>query len=125
MLSNNQLDHFRERQLLTLMDTCKRLVHSYSTNDTNEQIDTWTLSDVEISCGVEQKTGQENRRDKDTVISYDAIIRFAIGETFNLKDKIRITKRFGEAIDNIDYEIVAPEQRGPSGVRYQVKKVEL
>lgn len=125
MLDSEQLAHFRERQLLSLMDTCHRMTHSYTSNDTNEQIDTYTEVNTDIACGLDDKPGRENRRDKDTIVSYDAIIRLQITIDWNVKDRIKITKRFGENITPIIYDIVSPAQKGPSGVRFQLKKVDL
>lgn len=125
MLDANQLLHFRERQLLSLMDTCHRMTHSYTTNDTNEQIDAYAEVETDIPCGLENKPGGENRRDKDIVVSYDAIIRLPITIDWSVGDRIKITERFGEAITPIIYDIVSPAQRGPSGIRYRLKKVDL
>lgn len=125
MLDQSQLDHMRERQDLSLMDTCHRLVYTETTNDYNEVIKTWPENTTDIKCGLEQKQGQEVQADKNTVVSYDAIIRLPLLTAFDIKDKIRITKRFGEAITPIDYEIASPIQRGPSGIRLLLKDVTI
>lgn len=126
MIDSNQIAHFRERQAASLMDTCHRLVHSYTTNDTNEQIDSYAESNTDIPCGLEQLTGSEIRRDKDIIVSYDAKIRLLITQTFEVGDRVKITKRFGETLSTaIIYDIVSPAQRGPSGIRYLLKKVDL
>ena len=125
MLDTNQLSHFRERQALSLMDTCHRLVYSSSQNDYNETITVWTENNTDIPCGLDMRPGEERNRDKDVVVSYDATIRLALTVALDEKDKIKITKRFGEAIATIEFEIAAPAQRGPSGLRYLLKKISI
>jgi len=128
MLDNNQLQHFRERQLVGLMDTCRQFVYSSSANDYNEKIATYTDLGTDIPCGLDQATSNERMRAADTVLQYDATIRLTIddGKSFSVRDRIQITKRFGETLDTpITYEIVSPAQRGPSGIRFLLKKVEL
>lgn len=94
-------------------------------NTYNEPIEVWTESSTDIPCGLEQKQGEEAGRDKDTVVSYDATIRLPLTVTFDERDKIKITERFGESITAITYSIASPAQRGPSGIRYRLKKIDL
>lgn len=123
MLNSNQLSHFRERQAASLMDTCHKLVYSRVFNDYNEPIEFWTENNTDIPCGLEQKQGEERSRDKDTIVSYDAIVRLPLSENWNEKDRIRIIKRFGEDITPFDYGIISPIQRGPSGIRMLLNKI--
>lgn len=128
MINQSQLEHFRERQLVGLMDVCHRLAHSSITNDYNEEISTWTDDEIDLPCGLDQRSGNERQRTQDTVLQHDATIRLTIedGETFAVKDKVLIVRRFGELLDtSIEYEIVSPAQRGPSGIRYLLKKVSV
>jgi hypothetical protein len=126
MLDSNQLSHFRERQALSLMDTCRKLVYSRTFNSFNEPVVTYAEDTMDTPCGIEQKSGREVSRDKDTIIVYDAIIRLPIIFTIDEKDRIRLTKKYGERLDNyIDYDVVSPIQRGPSGIRLLLKKVSI
>lgn len=80
---------------------------------------------TDIPCGIDQRPGSERQADKNTVVSYDAIIRLPLTAVFDVKDKIKVTELYGEAITPIEYSIVSPEQRGPSGIRFLLKKVTL
>lgn len=126
MLNDEQLNHFRERFGESLMDVCHILTYSRpSSDDYGEPTDTWTDTAIDIPCGLEQQSGEEQQRDKETVVSYDAIIRFSLGIDLDVKDRIKITERFGEAITPIIYEVASPQQRGPAGVRYLLKKINV
>src|SRR3990172_6250564 len=125
MLDQSQLENMRERKDLSLMDTCHRLVYSETTNDYNEVVKSWTENVTDIKCGLEQKQGEERQADKNVVVSYDAIIRIQLHTVNDIKDKIKITKRFGEAITAIEYQIVSPIQRGHSGIRLLLKEVTI
>ena len=125
MLDSNQLSLFRERQAVSLMDTCHRLVYSRTYNDYNEPVEIWTESNTDIPCGLDMRPGEERGRDKDTIVSYDATLRVSLTTAFVEKDKVKITKRFGESITAIEFEINSPAQRGPSGIRFLLKKISL
>lgn len=125
MLDNNQLAHFRERQLLSLMDVCRRLQYSRTFNDYNEPIEAYTEIEIDVPCGLEQLVGNERGRSADTLTQYDAVIRLSIADEWDVKDKITVIKRYGESITPIVYQIVSPIQRGPSGIRLLVKRVEI
>ena len=126
MLDSNQLSHFRERQAASLVDTCHKLTYSRTFNDLNEPIESWSESNTDLPCGLQQLTGTEQKRQHDTLVSYDAIIRLPLSESWNEKDRIKITKRFGEALTTvITYEIVSPIQRGVSGIRMTLRKLSL
>ncbi len=107
------------------MDTCHKLTYSRSFNDYNEPVEVYSESSTDIPCGLEQKQGEERGRDKDTIVSYDATIRLPLTVTLDEKDRLKITERFGESITAITYSIASPAQRGPSGIRYRLKKVDL
>lgn len=125
MLDDYQLTHFRNTQVSSLMDACKIHVHSVTRNDYKEEIATYTPGN-EIACGLQQTGGQENQKDKNTVVSYDAILRLPHGTSFDLQDKVEITKRFGATINpTIIYDFVSPPYEGPSGIRVLLKKSTL
>lgn len=126
MIDQSQLRHFRETQVLSLMDTFHKLTYSRTFNEYNEPIESYTEVMRDEPCGLEQKQGEERGADKNAVIVYDATLRLPITYTIDEKDRIRITKRYGERLDApIDYQIVSPQQRGPSGIRLLLKKVSI
>lgn len=125
MIDQSQLAHMRERQALSLMDTYRKLTYSRTLNEYNEPVATYTEGTNDLPCGIEQKQGEEKGADKNAIISYDAVLRIPISHSIDEKDRVRITKRYGERIDPIDYEIVSPQQRGPSGIRLLLKKVTI
>lgn len=125
MLNNNQLSHFRERQALSLMDTCRILTYSSSQDDFNQAVASYTEIATDVPCGLDMRPGNERQRDNDIIVSYDATIRLALTVSITEKDRIKVTERYGEAITAITFDIVSPIQRGPSGIRLQLRKVTL
>lgn len=126
MLDPSQLSHMRDTQVLSLMDTFHKLSYSRTFNEYNEPIEVYTEVLIDVTCGLEQKQGEERGADKNTVITWDAVLRLPISYVIDEKDRIRITKRYGERLDTpIDYQIVSPQQRGPSGIRLLLKKVAI
>lgn len=118
-----ELDGMREAQENHMMDTCVVLSYAAETlNEFNEaDAPTYTSSSA-ISCGLNMYAGQERRGGDMTVVQYDGVLRLPIGTTVKETDRIQITKRFGESITALTYEIVSPIERGPSGLRILLRK---
>lgn len=97
-----------------------------STVDTfGQAVETWPTNSADIDCGLDMRPGSERHNADNSVTTYDATVRMPIGTTFDLRDKFRITKRFGETLTTaLVFEFVAPIQRGPSGVRAMLRRVE-
>ena len=119
------LTRMQATQELHMSDTCHRSVYSSTTDEYGQAVDAWTENSTDIPCGVEQQSGNENMSPDKTVVTYDAVARLPIAqaEVWSTKDRLILTKRFGEAITSIVYGIVAPVQRGPSGIRLLLQKV--
>lgn len=124
MINGSQLTHFRERQVASLMDTCNILVYAAGTlNEYNEADSPTYTPSADTPCGLDMSPGSRRHGADMTVIEYDATLRLAITVTVKETDHISITKRFGEAITPLNYEIMSPVQRGPSGIRLQLRKL--
>jgi hypothetical protein len=121
------LTRMQATQQAHMPDTCRRAVFTSTTDEYGQPIDGWTENTTDIPCGIEQQTGSENMGPDKTVVTYDAIIRLPINqaEVWSTKDRLILTKRFGETITAIVYNIAAPVQRGPSGIRMLLQKVEV
>lgn len=99
-----------------LMDVCQIGVYVRVSSDYGEPIETWSYGQ-EYACGLEQRPGLETRRDTMTTTRYDAVLRLPVTVDIDVKDRIRITKRYGASIVPLEYNIASPVQRGASGIR--------
>lgn len=124
MFTTNDLATMRATQDAYMQDTCRILVYAAGTADAygEHSAPTYTPGSS-IRCGLDQRPGSERRGAKQTTIEYDATLRLPIDTALKETDRIRVTKRFGENTTDIDYEVSAPIQRGPSGIRLLLKKV--
>ena len=81
-------------------------------------IEAWASNSADMICGLEMKPGSEVRGADKVVTTWDAVVRIPITTAVDLRDKFRVTKRFGETLSTpLLFEIVSPIQRGPSGIR--------
>lgn len=101
------------------------MTYSRTFNDYAEPVEIWTEVSTDVPCGLDMQSGNEDRRTTDTLIQYDAVIRLPLSEGWDEKDRIKITKRFGEDTTDLVFEIASPIQRGPSGIRLLLKKVSV
>lgn len=125
MFDSTELSKMRDTQELYMQDTGRRLVYSRTINDFGEPIASYTASTATTACGLEMKSGEETDKSTMTLVKYDAILRLPITTIIDPKDHWRIEKRYGENITAQEYEIVSPIQRGPSGIRVLLKRVEV
>lgn len=125
MFDANELADMRTAQTAHMMDTCKRHVYSRTFDSFGDPVEAWTASSTSTACGLDMKAGNEVDKTTMTTVNYDAILRLPIATILDPKDRIEITKRFGESITPVIYQIVSPIQRGPSGIRVLLRKVEI
>lgn len=125
MFSSDDLTGMRTAQTAHMMDSCKLQACVQTTNSMGEEVETWPVDGDEISCGLDMRPGDERHGVDMSVLTYDARLRLAITQTPDAKDRVKITKRYGEALGTpLVYDIVGPIQRGPSGIRLLLKRVE-
>lgn len=121
-----ELANMRTAQTGHMMDTCVLQACVQTANAMNELVETWPVDGSAMDCGLEMMAGNERRGLDHAVLQYDARIRLPITATPNQKDRVKVTKRFGETLGTaLVFEIVGPIQRGPSGVRMLLKRIEL
>jgi hypothetical protein len=126
----DDLVNMRGAQTDHMMDQC--VILSYSAGTVNEfgEADTPTYTEQAVlACGLDmapntgRSRGGENYLSEMTVVQYDAIVRLPVLTVVKETDRIRMIGRFDEPIEDLTYEIVSPIQRGPSGIRLNLRKV--
>lgn len=124
LFTADDLDFMREVQDGHMQDTC--VVLSFAAGSQNEfgeyDAPTYTAGSA-IDCGLEMQPGFERDGSEMTLIEYDAVLRLPIDTTVKETDRIKVTDRYAENTDDLTYWIVAPIQRGPSGIRLRLKKL--
>ena len=124
MFSSSELVGMREAQENHMMCTVVRQVYSSTSNSYNEDVVSYT-DQTAIDCGLDMRPGSERHTSNYTALQYDATMRLPITTTINARDRLKVTKRFGETLTTaLVFEIVGPVQRGPSGIRLLLKRVE-
>lgn len=116
--SASELANMRTAQDGHMMDTAFIQDETETTNSYREVVFTYADRGTSTVCGLDMRPGSENVREDKTVLIYDATVRLPIGTLVDEKNRIKVTKRFGETLTTVlVYDIVGPVQRGPSGVR--------
>jgi head-tail adaptor len=122
--STDELAGFRATQTGHMMDTVVRQAYSATQNSYNEDVVTYT-DQTAIKCGLDMRPGSERHTSNYTALQYDATMRLPITTTIDARDRLKVTKRFGETLTTaLVFEIVGPVQLGPSGIRLLLKRVE-
>jgi hypothetical protein len=125
MLTSKDLANMRQVNVSAMMCTGVIMSASATINSYGEEIFTYTAGNP-IFIGLDMRPGSERQGNKNIITEYDATARMSITQTPNVKDQLKVTKRFGEKLDTpLTFEIVSPIQRGPSGIRVMLKKVNV
>lgn len=120
----DDLADMRDAQTGHMLDSCAILTYAEGTrNEFNEADAPTYTAGAPVECGLDMRPGLRRFGDEMTVIQYDAALRLPLHTPVTEKDRVRILSRFGEFHDTLDYEIVSPIQRGPSGIRLYLRKV--
>jgi head-tail adaptor len=121
-----ELANMRTAQTGHMLDTCIIQTYARTFNSFGEPVETWTDAAASISCGLDMRPGRETPLANMTTLAYDATIRLSITTVIDARDRIKVTYRFGELLSTaLVYRIEAPIQRGPSGIRLTLRRVEV
>lgn len=122
--TEDELEYMREVQVGHMMDSCVIQTHSATYDTFGQEILSYT-DGSEIRCGLDMRPGSERHGQDETVLTYDATLRLPITTTLTEKDRIKVTKRFGEDWTDLVFEVVGVLQRGASGLRVLLRRIEL
>lgn len=117
----DELERMRDTQDSAMMDECQRQVYgagaagSYGTPSASG----WTPG-ATLICGFKPFSRKEEMEGTQVVI-VDAEMRLPIDTVLDNRDRLKLTKRHGEAISPQPlYEIIGEAERGPSGLRLRL-----
>jgi hypothetical protein len=68
-------------------------------------------------------SNSERRETDKTMVYTEAVLRLPVGTTVAETQRVNVTKRHGESITAIVFNITSPVQRGPSGIILFLQKV--
>lgn len=122
-LQTNELSRMKVAQEEGMMDLCQILTYSETLDAINHPVPSWVDGPM-TACGLDPTGGQEVRGADKIIVRWDAMIRLPLTTSFNLRDRIKIMRRFGQLVsDAIIYEIIGPADIGPSGLVIPLRKV--
>lgn len=117
------LTAMREAQDGHMLDTGNVQPVSVSVDSFGQAVETYSTNSSSIACGLDMRPGSERFGTEKTIIDYDATVRVPISTSVDIRDRFRVTKRFSETLGTyLLFDIVAPPQRGPSGIRLLLRK---
>lgn len=124
--TSDELADLRTAQTGHMLDTGNMMPVTVTQDSFGQMVETWTTNGADVACGLDMRPGSERHGTDMTVVAYDATVRLAITTSVDLRDRFRVTKRFGETLSSaLIFDIVSPIQRGPSGIRLMLRRVEV
>jgi len=123
--SADELANMRTVQQEHMPDTGNVMPYSATEDTFGQSVETWPTDSASIACGLDMRPGSERHDADKVVLQYDATARVPIGTAIDVRDRFKITKRFGETLSTaLIFEVAAPPQRGPSGLRLLLRRIE-
>ena len=121
-----ELVRMRMTQEAHMFDECVIQRESHTANAINEPVSIYIDDLPATKCGLDMRPGSERYGGQMTRLVYDATVRLPITIMITNLDRIKVTKRFGETLAiALVFFVVGPVQRGPSGIRLLLGKVEV
>jgi len=120
-LSKGELGRMRLTQNSAMLDTCVLMIYAEASRDEYNK-PTYAYTDGKtVPCGLSFRTTE--RMGQAQVAAGDAVLRLPIGTEITRLDRLKVTKRHGEPITPITFDIIGEPQRGPSGLVLTLLKV--
>lgn len=120
------LARMRATQEAHMFDLCVIQRYSSTPDKMNRPQPTYSDDSAGTKCGLDMRPGRKQFGSEMTLLTYDATLRLPITTMLSVNDHIKVTQRFGEPLASPEvYGIVGPIQRGPSGIRILLQRVEL
>jgi hypothetical protein len=121
-----QLAAMRSAQEGHMLDTGNIQPRTQTASTYGQPVETFPTNSADMACGLDMRQGSDRPGTQMTVTTYDATARLPITATPAVGDRFRVTKRFGESLSTaLVFTIVSPIQRGPSGIRILLTRVEV
>lgn len=122
--TSDDLTAMRATQTGHMLDQCVIITFTEGTrNEYNEDDAPVESESAPVECGLDMHPGSRNFGEEMTVIRYDARLRLPLHTPVAETNHVRIISRFGEAVSPLEFEVLSPIQRGPSGIRLMLRKV--
>lgn len=119
-----ELAAMQAAQQAAMQDTCVLQTYSETINAYGSPVGAWT-DGAPQACGFDPKGGREMAAANNTTVITDATLRLPVGTVVDMRDRIKITHRFGVSVTATVYGIIGPARRGPSGVQLDLLRVTL
>lgn len=119
----DELERLRMHQEEVMQDTCVLMRYSETFDAMHHPVPAWTDGPM-LACGLRQTAGQEVSADGRVLVSWPATLRLPIGTRIDLRDRVRIVLRFGQACTPMVYGFAEPAQEGPSGLVIRLKNTD-
>ena len=114
----------RAAQTQSLQDTCVVQAQSVAANSVGELIETFT-DGAAIACRYVPASGAESHRPDSTIVTMPAMVRLPLGTALTPKDRIKITKRFGETLTTaLVFGVADAGTQGPTCITVMLKDVD-
>ena len=118
-----ELTRMRSTQDSAMQDVCR--VGAYTSTDDGYNLPTVTyVYGTEQICGLDLMRPDEQHASGEVPV-IDAVLRLPLATVIDERDRIRIEERYNEALTTpMVFEIEGPVDRGPSGIRLDLRLVD-
>ena len=123
VLTSGQLTQMRTSQADLMGDTCQIGTYSAGTADSHGYVPGAYTYATAIDCGLEWKGANEEHTELMNVSNADAMLRVPHTTAINIRDRVKLTKRYGTDITDLVFEVESIVRRGPTASLVMLRRV--
>ena len=121
--TSTELTRMRATQDSAMQDTCRIGAYTSADDAYNLPSVTYVYGDL-VVCGLDLMRPNEQHASGEVPV-IDAILRLPLATVIDERDRIRIEQRYNEELTTpLVFEIEGPVDRGPSGLRLDLRQVD-
>ncbi len=122
-ISASQLERMGNAQEAAMLDTCVVMRYSETFDAMHHPVPAWTDGPI-LPCGLDMTGGDEIGGDGRVLVTWSASLRLPLDTVLDLRDRIHVVMRFGQACGDMVFDIAAPVQVGPSGLVVRLRSTD-
>jgi hypothetical protein len=122
--TSDELAGMKAAQEDHMMDACQVGKRSITQSSSGHPVPEYQYGD-DVACGYADKGSKIAERSDGSPVFSDASLRLPLGTVIAVADRVKVTARFGVALDTaLEFDVAGEPARGPSGLVVPLNRVE-
>lgn len=122
-MRTGEVRRLQAQRLLAMTDRCIVQRYTPTIDSYHDKVDGWVDDVASIACTFTPTGTSQLHRSDSTIVSTNATVALPAGATLDVRDRIKLTERFGIAITPVVYAVDGELQNYASALLVPLKRV--